>query len=651
MFAGSQQERDLQHIYWREAGHKLLRHLVSLKALGKLSAHDLCVACHYCHEGGVLGADFSRFAGKPGLQSGRYSQILDGVLPCAGPVVFESIPCMNNKTSERARVYIPFAAVWEHVWTDVQQTPSMIEDAQTMSLPQIYHDHPVVQDAARKKQPRPLPLAVFLDGVRFTSIVAGRSDSVLGLWVVNLVTKQRYWFGGLRTNDICRCGCRGWDSIFPVLSCFAWQLAQLAEGRRFNVRQDQSEFDPHDPLVALRAERGDDLGFRCAVIWVKGDLAELGHTLGFPSVMSKDDFCPFCTACKDDQHDRCVDSRLSDVLWRQKSPADYARSCVGCSKLRVIQTEEQRSAVIRDGALTALDGRGYWGLTLTRNVPDVHHLNLQCGDRLEPCESMQDPHDFKTKPVPFQCMFWTAHFNGQNLADPVVHMCPLFDEVTGVTIDNLCIDALHTLYYGPVQRYASAVIWRVLLSNPWEIRGRTLDSRLNAGAARLRIDFMDWQTKNSIPHSERIGDWNIRMMGDRRGAIHSRELAHPGGSLKLKAAETGVVLLWACDLLMRHGGDVPFKDELIQIGASLVEYLDALRSYPRVPSAAQCARLYELMITVNTLSQISTIGIVPKHHFFYELTRRTDSCVEPVGGICQVHVAWAPKTPCVKLDL
>ena len=74
---------------------------------------------------------------------------------------------------------------------------------------------------------------------------------------------------------------------------------------------------------------------------------------------------------------------------------------------------------------------------------------------------------------------------------------------------------------------------------------------------------------------------------------------------------------------MRGGHDVPYRDELHQIGISLVDYLDALRQYPDVPSAEQCDRMYELMINVNVLSQTSSIGIVPKHHFFYELTRRT----------------------------
>eukprot|EP00959_Pyramimonas_sp_CCMP1952_P077848 1627332-Pyramimonas_sp.AAC.1 len=221
-------ELELQQLRWRVAGSKLLRHLVSLKAVGKLSAQDLCIACHYCHEAGVLG----------------------------GPVVFEQIPCTISEHSTRVTVDVPFAAAWENIWTDAQHNPNILSETQSMTHPKIYHDNPIVRDATAKRQARPIPLAIFMDGVRFTSQLAGRSDSVLGMWIIHLVSKMRYWVGCPRTNDVCRCVCRWWDSIFPAMSWFAWQLSQLACGRRFNLRQDQTPFDPEDPLVALRESRG-----------------------------------------------------------------------------------------------------------------------------------------------------------------------------------------------------------------------------------------------------------------------------------------------------------------------------------------------------------------------------------------------------------
>eukprot|EP00959_Pyramimonas_sp_CCMP1952_P278516 5823241-Pyramimonas_sp.AAC.1 len=60
----------------------------------------------------------------------------------------------------------------------------------------------------------------------------------------------------------------------------------------------------------------------------------------------------------------------------KKTSCMYYAACVACSKLRVVHTEEQRSNVIKFGGLEPLDGRGNWGLTLTRYVPAEHHLNL-----------------------------------------------------------------------------------------------------------------------------------------------------------------------------------------------------------------------------------------------------------------------------------
>ena len=116
-----------------------------------------------------------------------------------------------------------------------------------------------------------VPLALFLDGVRYTSMIAGRAGTVLGFCLTNLVTEKRYWVGGVRSGDTCRCGCRGWCTLFPLLNSLKWMIAQLAQGKRFDRRHDGSAYDADDPLEQIRRTKGDRLGFRAAVIWVKGD--------------------------------------------------------------------------------------------------------------------------------------------------------------------------------------------------------------------------------------------------------------------------------------------------------------------------------------------------------------------------------------------
>ena len=618
MCAATEERRE----QWRAAGSNLLKHLISLNAMGKLSAQDTCIACFYAHEGGMLGADFSKYMGKPGLGSGRYQKILDRHLPGPGPVFFESVPTVTHTGSARSSTPIPFAALWENVCTDVEDNPGILTKVQGTKWPPIYDSHSVVRDARKKRQPRPLPLAVFLDGVRVTSQVAGRPESILGLWLINLVNQKRYYFGSLRSGNTCRCGCRGWCSTRPCLNAFAWALNQLADGKRYDTLPNGEKMDDTDDLSAIRIRKGTELGFRCAVIWLKGDLAELPHTLGFPSVSSMDHMCPWCNACSRTVHEHYDGLRMHDRPFGVKTHDDYLRACSRCSRILYVETSEQHKEILQRGNLVPLEGRGFWGLTFQDSVPGAVPPILK-GDRLEPCDAMPDPHEFFKKTPPFQTLVWRANMDGQRLLDPIAHSCPLFDEVNGITIENMTVDTLHTMYFGPVQRVSSAIAWRILLANPWGVRGSRLDQRLEAGAARLKLDLFRWQEDRQIPSGERLRDWTLSMMGERKESQHTVELAHPGCHMKLKGAESGLVLLWVSDLLERVGRNVPFAEELRLTVACLVQYLDIIRSCPMVPLPADSERLFGLMVQVNSVSKRAGVAMVPKNHFFYELTRRT----------------------------
>eukprot|EP00959_Pyramimonas_sp_CCMP1952_P031035 650962-Pyramimonas_sp.AAC.1 len=82
---------------------------------------------------------------------------------------------------------------------------------------------------------------------------------------------------------------------------------------------------------------------------------------------------------------------------------------------------------------------------------------------------MSDPAEFEERAPPFQCLFWWASLVGdRELEDSVAHMCPIFDEeAIGTSISNLTVDVLHAIFFGPVQRVASAMLWRLALASPW----------------------------------------------------------------------------------------------------------------------------------------------------------------------------------------
>eukprot|EP00973_Karenia_brevis_P066412 9229977-Karenia_brevis.AAC.1 len=92
---------------------------------------------------------------------------------------------------------------------------------------------------------------------------------------------------------------------------------------------------------------------------------------------------------------------------------------------------------------------------------------------------------------------------------------------------------MHTVYYGPVMRLTSAMLWRILKSNPWNIHGNP-SVVMQRGVRQIASELKSWQRRESIPFSDRINDLTLKMLGPAR----ETEEHHPGGALKLKAAET-----------------------------------------------------------------------------------------------------------------
>eukprot|EP00959_Pyramimonas_sp_CCMP1952_P097027 2028168-Pyramimonas_sp.AAC.1 len=77
-----------------------------------------------------------------------------------------------------------------------------------LNLP-CYMENILTHKCAGETGKLPLPIAVYVDGVRFTALQAGRSDSILVATIVNLLSNKRHVVGVLRQLDMCRCGCNG----------------------------------------------------------------------------------------------------------------------------------------------------------------------------------------------------------------------------------------------------------------------------------------------------------------------------------------------------------------------------------------------------------------------------------------------------------
>ena len=164
-------------------------------------------------------------------------------------------------------------------------------------------------------------------------------------------------------------------------------------------------------------------------------------------------------------------------------------------------------------------------------------------------------------------------------------------------------------------RWAAAVVWRVLLSNPWNLPGSE-SAVLDMGVRRLRLHMVRWFQDAGIPRDRRIGDLTLTMLGAKRGCVVRGDHPHPGTVLKTKAAETGIMFEWALNLLQSEfGGGVQHREHLVVAGRALQRWLDITRTDSLCLSLPESQELRDCAQRHLVYSRRAMIALVPKHHF------------------------------------
>ena len=271
------------------AGEQLGALLTDLKISGKMSATNCCLIAYWASRAGAIG--IAQDLGKaPGAPSGHYSAHFDkfiGHRECEQDLLWIDVPCYRPFDASRGTKRMPVFPPHECLSDEAAAAPDMealVRDGVANGeWPPCYGAHPVVQRVLPRVA---VPLAVYLDGVQFS-----RRDNVLGVFVINLATNTRHLAAVLRKYWMCRCGCRGWRSVFCILQVIHWSMVALAEGLF-------PSSGPFGPLDSLRSQfSGSALGLFGACIFLKADWSEYAHNLGFWTWSSKVTPCPLCD-CK-----------------------------------------------------------------------------------------------------------------------------------------------------------------------------------------------------------------------------------------------------------------------------------------------------------------------------------------------------------------
>ena len=217
--------------------------------------------------------------------------------------------------------------------------------------------------------------------------------------------------------------------------------------------------------------------------------------------------------------------------------------------------KEKHSALLR--AMRVLKVRRGRGQEIGQEVT-IGATTLQQGDRLSPCAGLRNTFALKDQALPIDLALWRPRYSARSCClDSVIHRNPLFCLEGSSPDEILAIYSLHTVYYGPIIRWTSAVVWRIILQNHWNHSG-TIEAIIDSAVKSLKKNLFYWFDRENISHERRLGDLTLSMLGPRLGFEVRGERQHVGCLMKVKAAESGTLFEWARYLLAEKGKMLPF---------------------------------------------------------------------------------------------
>jgi hypothetical protein len=300
---------------------------------------------------------------------------------------------------------------------------------------------------------------------------------------------------------------------------------------------------------------------------VKGDWAEFAHSLGFPTWSHKTWPCIFCYA-QLTQLNTIQGFSPMEFPFALFDQAQYNHACAACEIVAIITTEAMQKLIVsklvydKRKKTEASHGRAL--------VSDVPALGLLSGDRLEPSPTLLDIGSLEQAVLPITVTFWRTKNETKTK-----HRNPLFHESTGVGVDALAIDNLHTLHLGVFKHYVMLVLWFLIDSKysmqPNVANSHTQEERFQLIVMRLRSELWAFYPllEKRIGHEvTRLTDLTCSMLGENS---HRK--------LKTKAAETRWLLPFASHMLdtyMDTFSDQAIARKLQVAGQALVEHWECM---------------------------------------------------------------------------
>ena len=562
-----------------------------------ISARDFCVLAYWVSKAGI--STCQPFGKAPGAQSGDYQRHLEKALEIFKhkDLLYElEVPCVSNELGRATHLLHavpPHEVVDEAVENDPTIALKTLEAVEANELPPAYFQHPVVR-AELSDASAPMAFAVYMDGVQYSQV-----DTVIGFWLVNLVTGARHLSIVLRKKLLCDCGCRGWCTLHTIFVFLRWSIGSLAIATYPGARHDASPFLVNTFDASRASKAGKRLAERGVVVYLKCDWAEYSGTVGFPAHIDGLRPCFGCNAFGDGLYET---EGLSEVWepWRNNEPGDYDRACQACEivvRVTAVQHRELTALLVYDRRQ-----RGSRGLALLQDYPA---LRLRRGDRVEPTRMLPNVDGFeKLTQFPQEVLFWRP-----SLETLARHRCPLFCDDTGLEPATcMTIDLLHAMYLGCMNKFCELVVWLLLCSGFWGTHGNEEEQvaiSIQCMKHELLHFYAAYRQRRPRPKPlTELRNLTKKMVGER---------AAP--KLKVKGAQCWVLLLFLNDFLTKHENMLAFDaGRWAAAGVALERFCKLLDELPVNPTATQRAQSLDLWKRHMALTSEAEDLFIPKRH-------------------------------------
>lgn len=214
----------------RQAGDELRRFLLEKFCLQGMTGSDVAQISYFASRAGASGVSDLALQPSSATKNGHH-HVMNHAGMIYPEVDLDYVKCPMflkreaQRSLEEVPIFKPSKALKKYITAEMIPHPER-DFHRIVGELDSYETHEVVCNARRKGlRTQVRPLAIYWDGVVYT-----KNDSFFAAYTTDILTGQKFLAFLLRSEEMCQCGCRGWCSLFPLLSAWASDLKSLAEG-------------------------------------------------------------------------------------------------------------------------------------------------------------------------------------------------------------------------------------------------------------------------------------------------------------------------------------------------------------------------------------------------------------------------------------